>query len=241
VILAHISDPHVSTRDWAAADALGLAVRALLDLRPRPDAVLLSGDVATGADPREYARTAEMLGLLDVPVHVVPGNHDEPERLAAALGVPVAPFAAEVAGVRLLGLSTHVPGSDAGALGAEQLDWLRDALAGAPDAPTLVALHHPPIEVALPEFDAIRLDPDDARVFAELIAGAPQVIGVVGGHVHRTIFGTVGGRPFAVCPSTYLQSRLVLDGGPIELIPGPPALLLHVWRDGTLVTHVQPI
>jgi Icc protein len=241
VILAQISDPHVSTRDWAAADALSLAVRALLDVRPRPDAVLLSGDVATGADPREYARVAELLALLELPVHVLPGNHDEPQRMAEALGVPATPFAADVAGVRLLGLDTHVAGSEAGALGAEQLDWLRDALGAAPDVPTLVALHHPPIEIAFPEFDAIRLDPGDARAFAGLIGEAGQVIGVLGGHVHRAIFGTVGGKPFAVCPSTYLGSRLALDGGPVELVPQPPAMMLHVWQGGRLITHVQPI
>jgi 3',5'-cyclic AMP phosphodiesterase CpdA len=241
VILAHISDPHISTRDWAAADAFALAVRAVLGLRPVPDALLVGGDIADGADEREYARAAELLGRLPMPVHVLPGNHDDPERMAAALGLPAAPFAADVAGVRLIGLDTHVAGSESGALGAEARAWLAEALAAAPDVPTVIAMHHPPVSIGVDSIDGSRLDVDDSRAFAELVAGAPQVARVVSGHAHRTVFATVGGRPFAVCPSVYLQARLALDGGPFELVPEPPAMLLHVWSEGQLVTHVHPI
>jgi 3',5'-cyclic AMP phosphodiesterase CpdA len=241
VILAQISDPHLSTRDWAAADAFALAVRAVLGLRPVPDALLVGGDIADGADEREYARAAELLGRLPMPVHVLPGNHDDPERMAAVLGRPAAPFAVDVGEVRLIGLDTHVAGSESGALGAAARDWLAQALAAAPDTPTIVAMHHPPLTTGIDSVDDTRLDPGDARAFAALVAVAPQVVRVVSGHVHRAVTGMVGGRPFVACPSTYLQARLALDGGPFELVPEPPMMLLHVWRDGTLVTHTAPI
>jgi Icc protein len=241
VILAHLSDPHISTRDWAAADAFALAVRAVLGLRPVPDALLIGGDVADGADHREYARAAELLGRLPMPVFALPGNHDDPSRLVAGLGVAAAPFAVDVAGVRLIGLDTRVAGSEAGALGGAARDWLARALAAAPDAPTVVAMHHPPLAIGVDSIDEARLDPDDAGWFAALVAAAPQVVRVVSGHVHRTVFATIGGRPFVACPSVYLQARLALDGGPFELVPEPPAMLVHLWRDGELITHVHPI
>lgn len=241
MILAQLSDPHVSTRDWAAADAFALAVRAVLGLRPVPDALLIGGDIADGADEREYARAAELLGRLPMPVHVLPGNHDDPERMAAVLGTPAAPFAADVGGVRLVGLDTTVPGSGSGALGPEARAWLASTLAAAPDVPTVVAMHHPPLAIGMDCVDEIRLDPDDAREFAALVSAAPQVVRVVAGHVHRTAFGMIGGCPFVACPSTYLQARLALDGGPLEMVPEPPAMLLHVWRDRQLVTQVHPI
>jgi Icc protein len=241
VILAHISDPHISSRDWASGDAFALAVRAVLGLRPVPDALLVGGDIADGAEPREYARAAELLGRLPMPVHVLPGNHDDPERMAAALGVAAAPFAVDVGELRLIGLDTHVAGSESGALGAGGLEWLAGALAAAPDVPTVVAMHHPPVMVGVESIDATRLAADDARAFADLVSGAPQVVRVVSGHVHRAVVSTIGGRPFVACPSTYLQARLSLEGGPFELVPEPPAMLLHVWRSGELVTHVQPI
>jgi 3',5'-cyclic AMP phosphodiesterase CpdA len=241
VILAHISDPHVSTRDWAAADALALAVRAVLGLRPVPDALLLGGDVAEHADPREYARAAELLGRLPMPVYVLPGNHDDPERLVAGLGVPAAPFVVEVGDLRLIGLDTHVPGSEAGALGPGARAWLAETLAAAPEVPTIVAMHHPPVTIGVDSIDVARLDPEDASAFAAIVAESPQVARVVSGHTHRGTFATVGGRPFVSCPSVYLQARLSLDGGPFELVPEPPSMLLHVWAGGQIVSHVQPI
>ena len=241
MILAQISDPHVSTRDWAAADALALAVRALLGVRPTPDAVLLGGDVAEHADPREYARTAELLGLLPMPVYVLPGNHDDPERLRAGLGVTAAPFAVDVGEIRLIGLDTHVPGSEAGTLGPAARAWLAETLAAAPEVPTIVAMHHPPVPVGVASIDGSRLAEADADAFAAIVAEFPQVVRVVSGHVHRTLTATVGGRPFVTCPSVYLQARLDFETDHFELVPEPPGMLLHLWRDGALVTHVQPV
>jgi Icc protein len=245
VILAQLSDPHVSARDWAAADALALAVRAVLGVRPTPDAVLVSGDIADGADTREYARAAELLGLLPMPVHVLAGNHDDRARLREAFGGPEGPrhWAADVGEVRLLGLDTSIPGSQtgAGALGADALRWLADALAAAPDAPTIVAMHHPPLPIGMAALDEIALAAEDAAAFATLLEAAPQVLRVVAGHVHRTVHAEIGGRGFVTCPATYLQSRLALEGERLELVPEPPAILLHVWRDGRLVSHVQPV
>jgi Icc protein len=241
VILAQITDPHVSTRDWAAADALSRAVRAVLDLRPVPDALLVSGDIAEHADDREYARAAELFGRLPMPVHVLPGNHDDPGRLAARLDVTAAPFAVGVAGVRLVGLDTTGPDDGSGALGADSRAWLAATLAAAPDVPTIIAMHHPPLSIAMDSVDELRLDPADAREFAAVVEAAPQVVRVVAGHVHRAAFGMVGGRPFLACPSAYLQARLALDGGPFELVPEPPMMALHVWRDGAMVSHLHPI
>lgn len=246
MILAQLSDPHVSARDWAAGDALALAVRAVLGIRPTPDAVLVSGDIADTGDPREYARAAELLALLPMPVHVLAGNHDDRGRLAAAFGgSPEGPrrWVAEVAGVRLLGLDTSIPESvsGSGALGPDGLEWLSDTLAAAPDTPTIVAMHHPPLAIGIQSLDEIGLAGDDAAAFAGVVEAAPQVIRVVAGHVHRTVFAEVGGRAFVACPSTYLQARLALEEERLELIPEPPAIVLHLWQDGRLLSHVQPV
>jgi Icc protein len=243
MILAQLSDPHLSVRDWAAADAFALAVRAVLGLRPVPDAVLVSGDIADTADVREYARARELVGRLPMPVHLLAGNVDDRDRLRDAFGGPPGPrrYVAEVAGVRLLACDTSVPGAHGGALGSDGLAWLAAELAAAPDTPTILALHHPPLAIGIEAFDAIGLAAADAVALAEILAGAPQVVRIVSGHVHRAVFATLGTIPFAACPSTYLQSRLELGDGPLELVPAPPAMLVHVWRDGRMISHVQPI
>jgi 3',5'-cyclic AMP phosphodiesterase CpdA len=136
-----------------------------------------------------------------------------------------------------------IPGetSGAGALGADGIAWLDATLAEEPEAPTIIAMHHPPVEIGMQSLDAIRLDPADAAAFTEIVARSPQVVRVVCGHVHRTMFAMVGNVPIVACPSVHLQCRLELEGGPLRSVPEPPAFVLHLWRDGVLRSHVQPI
>ena len=80
-VLAQLSDPHlrVGADDRGAARALETAVAAVLDLRPAPDAVLVSGDLGERGEPDEYSRARELLAPLPMPVHVLAGNHDDAE------------------------------------------------------------------------------------------------------------------------------------------------------------------
>ena len=90
-VLAQISDLHlrVDGDDLGAARALEAAVAALLELRPAPDAVLVSGDLGEHGEAREYTRARELLAPLPMPVHMLAGNHDDAEALAEAFGTPL--------------------------------------------------------------------------------------------------------------------------------------------------------
>ena len=85
MILAQLSDPHVlvGPGDRGSAESLAAGVAAVLALRPRPDAVLVSGDLADTASAAEYERVRELLAPLPMPVHVLPGNHDDRDALRA--------------------------------------------------------------------------------------------------------------------------------------------------------------
>src|SRR5512132_2414444 len=87
-LLAQLSDPHVRVGpgDRGAAHALAAAVEAVLALRTPADAVLVSGDVAEHGTAAEYERARELLALLPMPVHVLPGNHDDRDGLGACFG-----------------------------------------------------------------------------------------------------------------------------------------------------------
>ena len=86
MILAQLSDPHLRLGDGAdaAMEALAAGVAAVLALRPLPDAVPLSGDLADTAAPGEYERARSLLAPLPMPVHVLPGNHDDRAAIRAA-------------------------------------------------------------------------------------------------------------------------------------------------------------
>jgi Icc protein len=78
------------------------------------------------------------------------------------------------------------------------------------------------------------------------MAGQTQVIGMMCGHIHRSIVTGWKGRPLAVCPSTAPQVALTLakldpdvpDGRPM-IIADAPGFALHYWNGDGLVTHFQ--
>jgi Icc protein len=86
-LLAQLSDPHVRVDDdGASARALAAAVHSVLELRPAPQAVVVSGDLADGAATGEYERLRELLEPLPMPVHVLAGNHDDRDALREHFG-----------------------------------------------------------------------------------------------------------------------------------------------------------
>lgn len=42
----------------------------------RPGCVLITGDLADRGEPAEYEAARELLATLDIPIHGIPGNHD---------------------------------------------------------------------------------------------------------------------------------------------------------------------
>ena len=246
-VLIQLSDPHIGGT-WAAADPLArftASVEAIRRRADQPDAVVVSGDLADHGSAEEYGLVAGQLASLSVPVHVVPGNHDDRRTLRSVFGLrgegaaPVQ-YAADVGPVRLVMLDSTVPGEDPGDLERERLDWLESTLAAAPERPTLLVMHHPPVVTGVPAWDAICL-PDAARSeLGGIVSRHPQVCGVLSGHLHHTIVATMGGRVAFTAPSTYVQSRLELTADRLLLAEDePPAYAVHTLTGGQLVSYVQ--
>jgi Icc protein len=227
-MLAQLSDPHV--HDDGSAEALAAAVRSVLALAPLPDAVLVSGDLAEHGTAAEYERVRELLAPLPMPVLALPGNHDDPDALRARFGGATT---ADVGGLRLIACDTTRPGRDDGRL---DLAWLTARLAES-DAPTVIAMHHPPVPIGIPALDRIGLPEADRAALIGLLERSPHVCRVIAGHVHRTVFAVLGGCGVVTCPSTYRQSKLELGGEQLELVDEPPAFALHTAS----VSHIQPI
>jgi hypothetical protein len=67
------------------------------------------------------------------------------------------------------------------------------------------------------------------------------VLGVVCGHTHRAAFGIHGGAPVVICPGIHLAARLEIGAPGYDVVAEPPAFAVHLVRDGTLVSHIQPV
>ena len=222
MILAHLTDLHirpVGKPAYRVAETNKLfarAVDALLALEPRPDAVVVSGDLTDCGLVEEYEVLKAQIDRLPMPVHLVLGNHDRRETYLEVFGEPAgarAPegfvgFDVDVAGVRLIGLDTVVAGASFGMLCETRLAHLDAMLAERPDMPTMVVMHHPPFGVGIAAFDEINLVADDALAFGALLRQYGHIRHLFFGHIHRPISGSWHGIPFSTLPATAHQSGL---------------------------------
>jgi Icc protein len=235
--------------DWGGHDpvaALAAAVESVRRLRPRPDAVLVSGDLVENAADAEYDQVRELLAPLQAPIHVLPGNHDDRAALRRHFGLPGADgepvqYAADLGPLRLVVVDTTRPGENAGALDEERLSWLDGELAAAPGVPTVIAMHHPPLTTGIPPLDEIGLPAADRRALGAVVERHPHVRRLVAGHMHRPIAGDLAGRAVLAAPSTYMQARLDLVSEELRLAPDPAGYAVHLLRDGEVISHVQSV
>ncbi len=251
MLLAQISDLHVvasGTLLFDRIDTSGFLRRAVAHLNaldPRPDFVLITGDLTEGGSPAEYDHLRALLRELQIPWAVMPGNHDDRANFRQAFAdQPYLPrdgeflhYTNEHLPLRLIALDTLIPGAAGGALCRVRLDWLAARLDEKPDQPTVVAMHHPPSSTGLVEMDAIKCD--NGAALGAIVARHPQIERIICGHVHRPI--TVRWHGTVVTTVSGIAHQVALDlrtGSPTAWIMEPPALHLHQWRaDLGLVTH----
>lgn len=252
MIIAHITDLHVRPRGEPCMRACETntlterALRSLRDFRPRPDVLVISGDLTNNGRPAEYAQLADMLRrLIDIPVYVIPGNHDDRANLRAGLGhlpgVTSDPtfvqFAVDHLPVRLVMLDTHIPGHTDGELCPARLAWLDATLAAVPDKPTIVVMHHPSFACGIRHMDSIILR--EPAAFNAIIARHPQVHLILTGHHHRQITTRIAQATAMIGPGVahIVDLDLFSDNAGTWSLE-PPCFLLHCWVEGQgIVTH----
>ena len=206
--------------------------------------VLITGDLAHHGEPAAYQALKDCLLQLALPCHLLIGNHDD--RAAFLHAFPAAPvdeggfvqgLVPMPAGTLVL-LDTHEPGTHEGRLCERRLAWLERTLAGMRGQPVFLAMHHPPLGLALPAMDALALRQQEE--LAEILARHGGIRHIFFGHVHRPVHGVWRGIPFST--QRGLNHQVALHAGAQSGIPGshePPAYAI-VWIDHeSLIVHVH--
>ena len=256
VRIAQISDLHIKSPGALAygrvdtAQALERCVAALNEFRPRPDLVVISGDLADTPTAEEYEHLKRLLAQLELPFVGIPGNHDSRELMRAAFPQAYA-FASgplnqrvEIGGLDLVLLDSSVPGKPHGDLDAATLQWLEATLASSADRPALLFLHHPPFKTGIWHMDRQNLL--NAADLAPIVRRHPRVQLIATGHVHRATLAMFAGVPATICPAPNHAVDLDLEHlrEPSFKVE-PPAFHLHNWFPGegfgSVVTHQIPI
>ncbi|RZF61099.1 phosphodiesterase [Sphingomonas populi] len=252
MLIAQITDTHVVARDSRAyrdqVDTNGMMTKAvdrLNRLDPRPDCVVITGDLCDHGTVTEYDELKRQLARLHLPFYLVIGNHDDRKTMLASLDYPhladawpFVQYTVEDMPVRIIALDSTSDDHHMGEFCEARRAWLEERLAEQPDRPTIVALHHPPFDCGITLMDAEGTG--WAQGLIETLSRYPNIERVLCGHVHRSIQAVVGGRLATICPSTAHQVNLDLAADPsaqafFEM--EPPAFQLHRWKNGQMVTH----
>lgn len=256
-VIAQITDLHIKPQGELvcgrvdSAAALTRCIKELNRLSPRPDLVVISGDLVDAPSPQAYEHLMRLLKPLQIPFAAVPGNHDDREMMRAAL--PDARYAQSrgalnsmrsVGGVDIVLTDSAVPGAPHGELDAETLAWLDGTLGETATRPALLFLHHPPFVTGIDHMDVQNLR--NADKLAALVRRHPRVRLVAAGHLHRAIATTFAGITATICPAPNHAVALDLEKRlPPSFTIEPPAFHLHVCLPGegfgTIATHLVPI
>lgn len=252
--ILQISDTHIVPEGTLVSgrldtsDALARLITrtsAICDQIGPIDAVLVSGDLSDDGSAESYARFKSLMAPLDLPIHVIPGNHDarEPMRAAFADQMPQdGPLNWDdgVGDIRLIGLDTLVDGQGSGTLCSESLSFLETALSRADGSPVLLTLHHPPFMSGIRFMDDIGLTNRDA--FRDVVASYAGPLRIVCGHIHNMMVSDVAGHIAISAPSpcsTFAYDRRV--DAPVGFFTQEDGCLLHRWDAGFKTIRIGPV
>jgi Icc protein len=254
-LLAQVTDLHIrepgqlAYRRLDTAPYLAGAVDSLMRLAQRPQAVILTGDLTDFGRLTEYQHLARLLAPLDMPCYLLPGNHDNRENLRRSFASHTylgsdgfVQYSVMIGPLRLIALDTSEPGCSAGRLCATRLDWLKAELARDRETPTVIAMHHPPFKTLIGHMDEIGLL-DGAPQLEAMLVPHPNVLRVICGHLHRTIYTGFARTVASTAPSPAHQVCLDLsDDAQSAWNLEPPGFHLHALTDtGALLTHVVAV
>jgi len=252
--IAQITDLHVTSdkdplNKKRNEERLRAVLKSIHALQPRPVAIIASGDLVDRGEAEEYVELQAILRDSEIPIHMGLGNHDKRAPfLAAYPDTPIdadgfVQYAVDIEGLRVVMLDTLDEESGDGAFCVKRAAWLTRTLDEAPDRPTIIALHHPPIASGIQWMDP-RPDDDWVLRLAKTLKGRDQVLTAICGHTHRAFHGVLAGHVFSASPATSIQLTLNLtpvdmripDGREI-LVDEPAGYTLLMWHQGRLTTH----
>ena len=213
----------------------------------RPEAIIVTGDLADRGEASAYAELASLVEPVAerIGARIVwgMGNHDDRAAFRSELlgGIRTQDPVDQVLwlnGLRIITLDTSVPGQHHGEVDDAQLAWLADELTRPALDGTILTMHHPPIPSVLDLAVSVELR-EQSRLAAVLVGS--DVRAILAGHLHYSSTATFAGIPVSVASaSCYTQDLLVPEGGTRPRDGGRSFNLVHVYPT-TVLHSVVPL
>ncbi len=202
------------------------------------DLALLTGDLVHDESEQGYKNLRQLLQPLNVPTHLIPGNHDDFAFMQTEFnqGLISCEKQIELGNWQVLMLNSQVPGQVQGHLDETELNWLEQCLDNAGDRHSIIFLHHNPVAVDCKWLAPLGLD--NAEKLFELIAAYPQVKALVWGHVHQEFSEERAGVRLLSTPSTSIQFKPGVEDFELDYLPAGYRWF-RLFEDGGLETGVK--
>ncbi|MES2904789.1 MAG: phosphodiesterase [Pseudomonadota bacterium] len=256
MLIAQITDLHIGfDRDnphELNIRRLNMVIDHINAMKPVPDLLVVSGDLVENADDkRAYRHMEALVKRWQGPLLWAVGNHDSREGMLEVL--PEVPtdengfiqYEMEQGGLRFVVVDTLDPGRHGGMVCEARAKWLKARLREKKDMPTIIVMHHPPVDTGIAWMSALPCEDWVQRV-EQAIRPAKQVVAILAGHVHRPIASSFAGKRLVVAASTAPLVALDLEDvdplhpdGRALIIGDAPAFALHYWDGTTLLSHFE--
>ncbi|NKB76971.1 MAG: hypothetical protein GKR96_07940 [Gammaproteobacteria bacterium] len=269
MLIVQISDTHIAGWDKKAygiapvAENLSTCVEHINQLIPKPDIVIVTGDITNSGLTEEFQQAASLLNKLAVPYYVIPGNHDDRSNLLSVFSGTACPvndlnqgqsgknqsnnsqefinYVVDDFDVRLIAMDSTIINEPGGEICGKRAAWLDECLGENREKPTLLFMHHPPVKLGVIESNI------DGFIGSErlgtIIEKYSNIERILCGHVHLPTFVRWCGTIVSTAPS--MGMRLSLDltmEQPSKFHLESPTYQIHHWTaDNNLISHTVTI
>lgn len=259
MLIVQISDTHIAGWDKKTygiapmVNNLRLCVEHINQLIPKPDLVLVTGDITNTGRIEEFEQAASLLNELTAPYYVIPGNHDNRTNLLSAFAGRACPaenifkqqgfinYVIDDFELRLIAMDSTVIYQAGGEICKLRASWLDERLTEGGEKPTILFMHHPPVKLGVKETDIDGFA--GSEKLGDVIEKYTHIERILCGHVHSPIFVRWRGTVVSTAPSMGMQ--LVLDltlQQSSQFILEAPAYQLHHWTaEKNLISHIVKV
>jgi 3',5'-cyclic-AMP phosphodiesterase len=233
-----LAAPDGEVKGWQTLHSLRVALGAALDGAEPPDAILATGDLSQDGSSASYRQLRDLLETVGAPVFCIPGNHDDPQTMAAELSRPPFHYCGDHAlgNWRLVMLSTWDGDRGGGRLPQDELGRLETTLSTRDEPHVLLVLHHHPVPTGS-WLDHVALE--NADEFFAVADGCARVRGILWGHVHQVQESQRRGVRMLGTPSTCFQFLPRETASTVDPDAGPGWRWLQLLPDGRIDTRVE--
>ncbi|MEO0544196.1 MAG: metallophosphoesterase [Pseudomonadota bacterium] len=213
----HLMNPADPDRDLGNHQRLETAISRINDVYADTDLVVFAGDLADrGKYLEPYHDVKDALTRLVPPYALTIGNHDSRESFQAVFGQAHCDDNGFVQSAHNLD-GTHVivldsmcerppPDGFRGARSPEgefcegRLAWLRHRLNEAKGRPTIIILHHPPLQL---QITSDRMALQNPEPFVDMLVAHGDIRQVISGHIHMTTTAILRKVPFTTVAGSF--------------------------------------